>query len=73
MSQPQNSTEARYAVQGMTCSHCVHAVTAEISRIPGVRDVTVSLADGSVTVASDRPLEDAAVAAAVDEAGYRVA
>ncbi|MCX4471928.1 Copper chaperone CopZ [Micromonospora sp. MW-13] len=62
-----------YTVIGMTCSHCVNSVSTEIRQIPGVTDVQVDLASGAVTVTSDRPLDDAAVAAAVDEAGYELA
>ena len=62
-----------YSVTGMSCSHCVNAVGSEIGRIPGVTEVRVDLAGGAVTVISDQPLDDAAVAAAVDEAGYELA
>ena len=62
-----------YQVRGMTCGHCVSAVSSEITAIDGVRDVQVELATGDVTVSSDRPLDPAAVAAAVDEAGYQLA
>jgi copper chaperone CopZ len=62
-----------YTVIGMTCSHCVNAVGSEVHRIPGVTDVQVDLAGGVVTVTSEQPLDDDAVAAAVDEAGYEVA
>jgi copper chaperone CopZ len=66
-------TTAVYRVSGMTCGHCVSAVTSEVRAIDGVRDVSVDLATGDVTVSSDRPLDRAAVAAAVDEAGYQLA
>jgi len=56
----------------MTCGHCVSAVTAEIGELPGVEQVTVDLDSGVVTVTSEGPLDGAAVAAAVDEAGYRM-
>ena len=59
-----------WTVQGMTCSHCVHAVTTEISAIPGVSDVAVDLASGLVTVTADTDPSAESVAAAVDEAGY---
>ncbi|MFF5175939.1 heavy-metal-associated domain-containing protein [Micromonospora sp. NPDC000089] len=59
-----------YQVRGMTCGHCVDAVRAEIGAIPGVTDVRVELATGRVDVTSERPLDDEAVRAAVDEAGY---
>jgi copper chaperone CopZ len=59
-----------WTVQGMTCGHCVHAVTTEISAIPGVADVAVDLASGLVTVTAEPDPSPEAVAAAVDEAGY---
>ncbi|GGQ77166.1 heavy-metal-associated domain-containing protein [Couchioplanes azureus] len=62
-----------YTVTGMTCGHCVNSVSSEIKQIPGVTDVQVDLASGAVTVTSDQPVDDAAVAAAVDEAGYELA
>lgn len=67
------STTSTVAVAGMTCSHCVRAVTDELSTLPGVIGVTVDLvADGvsPVTVTSDGPLDPEQVAAAIDEAGY---
>jgi copper chaperone CopZ len=62
-----------YTVTGMTCSHCVHAVTEEISALAGVQDVKIDLPSGAVTVTSASPLEDDKVRAAVDEAGYEMA
>jgi copper chaperone len=62
-----------YTVTGMTCAHCVNSVGSEIKQIPGVTDVQVDLASGAVTVISDQPVDDTAVAAAVDEAGYEIA
>ncbi|MBI1377897.1 MAG: cation-transporting ATPase [Frankiales bacterium] len=63
-------TTTVWTVQGMTCGHCVHAVTEEVSAIPGVSGVEVDLESGRVTVESaEAPSEDA-VRAAVDEAGY---
>ena len=59
-----------YTVTGMTCGHCVASVTEEVSQVPGVTAVEVDLATGQVTVSADSPLDEAAVAAAVDEAGY---
>jgi copper chaperone len=70
-------TSETYRVTGMTCEHCVHAVTAELERLDGVREVTVELVAGgrsAVTVTSDGPMPAAAVADALDEAGdYRLA
>jgi copper chaperone CopZ len=62
-----------YTVTGMTCSHCVQAVTGELSTLPGVEDVKVDLSSGAVTVTSAAPLADDEVRAAVDEAGYELA
>jgi copper chaperone CopZ len=57
-------------VEGMTCDHCRHAVTAEICALPGVDGVTVDLPTGAVTVSAARPIDRTDIAAAVDEAGY---
>ena len=62
-----------YTVVGMTCAHCVRAVTEEISAIDGVAEVAVDLPSGAVAVTSDGPLDDELVRAAVDEAGYTLA
>lgn len=62
-----------YTVAGMTCGHCVASVTEEISEIPGVESVDVVLDSGAVTVTSSQPLEQQAVRAAVEEAGYQLA
>ena len=64
---------SHFTVTGMTCGHCVAAVTAELVKVPHVLGVDIELATGSVTVESDGPLDPAAIAAAVDEAGYEVA
>jgi copper chaperone len=64
---------ATYTVTGMTCGHCVSAVTEEVGQVPGVTGVEVDLESGMLTVTSDAPVADAAVAAAVDEAGYALA
>ncbi|MEV0729424.1 MULTISPECIES: cation transporter [Polymorphospora] len=62
-----------YTVAGMTCGHCVQAVTAELTALPGVSDVRVELPTGTVSVTSDAPLALDTVRAAVDEAGYELA
>jgi copper chaperone len=64
---------ATYTVVGMTCGHCVSAVTEEVSQVTGVTAVDVDLASGGLTVTSDAPVEETAVRAAVEEAGYSVA
>ncbi len=62
-----------YTVNGMTCQHCVNAVTTELCGLDGVREVQIDLSTGGVTVTSDTPLDQGAVRAAVDEAGYELA
>ena len=66
-----------YLVSGMTCEHCVHAVTEELAGLDGVSAVTVELVpegNSVVTVTSDVTLPEGAVVAALDEAGdYRLA
>lgn len=66
------STVATYTVSGMTCGHCVSAVSTEIGTLTGVTGVDVDLGSGAVTVTSEAPLVTADVAAAVDEAGYEL-
>ncbi|HMG40057.1 MAG TPA: heavy-metal-associated domain-containing protein [Acidimicrobiales bacterium] len=65
-------SERTFTVTGMTCDHCVAAVQAEVASLPGVTGVAVDMRSGRVTVASDQPLDDVAVHAAVEEAGYEV-
>jgi copper chaperone len=61
-----------YTVSGMTCAHCVSSVTEEVQEIPGVQNVEVVLDTGALTVTSSGPVNDDAVRAAVEEAGYRL-
>ncbi|MGI8458281.1 MAG: heavy-metal-associated domain-containing protein [Propionibacteriaceae bacterium] len=61
-----------YTVAGMTCGHCVQAVTEEVEKLDGVTDVVVDLATGSLTLTSTVIVDADAVAAAVDEAGYEL-
>jgi copper chaperone CopZ len=69
------STEI-FPVVGMTCGHCVAAVSSEVASLDGVTDVSIELVPGgtsTVEVTSARPLVRDDVAAAVDEAGYVLA
>ncbi len=66
------STTTTYTVKGMTCEHCMASVVEEVSEVAGVSAVQVDLASGRVT-SSATTFNDAAVRAAVDEAGYEVA
>ena len=59
-----------YAVDGMTCEHCVRAVSNELGLLPEVNQVDVDLGTGAVTVTSATALDHGAVEAAIDRAGY---
>ena len=61
-----------YTVPDIHCSHCEHAITAEVSRVAGVRAVDVDLAGKLVRVEGEE-ISDVAIRAAIDEAGYEVA
>ena len=67
------SVTSTYTVTGMTCEHCINAVTSELTALPGVDAVRVDLGTGGVTVTSAAPLATDDVRAAVDEAGYELA
>ncbi|MGE2732403.1 heavy-metal-associated domain-containing protein [Mycolicibacterium vaccae] len=66
-------TTSTIAVAGMTCGGCANSVRAELKAVPGVVDVDIDLSNGTVTINSDAPLDEAAVKAAVEEAGYQLA
>ncbi len=61
-----------YSVPGMSCGHCVAALTSEVEKVAGVSSVDVDLNTKRVAVAGAE-LDDATVRAAIDEAGYDVA
>jgi copper chaperone len=64
-----------YTVRGMTCGHCVNAVTEELLSIMGVTDVDINLVEGgdsTVRVTSTDPLDPTRVRVAIDEAGYEL-
>ena len=62
-----------YTVQGMTCAHCVASVTEEVLDIRGVDAVEVVLETGVLRMTGDETVDDAAIKAAVEEAGYQLA
>jgi copper ion binding protein len=64
-----NVTEKTYTVSGMSCQHCVMAVSEEVGQVAGVESVDVALETKQVTVRG-RDLDDGALRAAIDEAGY---
>jgi copper ion binding protein len=58
-----------FTVEGMTCSHCVSSIETSVGSVEGVSQAKVDLAAGSLTVTGD-PVDDAAIRAAVADAGY---
>ncbi|KQQ50199.1 heavy-metal-associated domain-containing protein [Plantibacter sp. Leaf314] len=66
----ETTATTTYRVDGMTCAHCVSAVTSELSALSGVDEVVVDLEAGSVTVAGTSSSDEAAIGAGVQEAGY---
>jgi len=64
-------SRSEYQVTGMTCGHCEMSVREEVGALPGVQDIEVSAATGKLVVTSAAPVDDDAVIAAVDEAGYQ--
>ncbi len=69
------SEQTTFTVTGMTCGNCVKHVTEELTEIDGVTDVAVDLVaggDSPVTITTEGPVTQDAIAAAVDEAGYTV-
>ncbi|MFJ8664332.1 heavy-metal-associated domain-containing protein [Streptomyces sp. NPDC093600] len=67
-----DSTTTVYAVTGMTCGHCRTAITASVSALDAVLSVDVDVAGGLVTVTTGGEPDDAAIAAAIDDAGYEL-
>ena len=71
---PAGAVQATYTVTGMTCGHCVKAVTEEVSAIDGVTGVDVDLATGRLVVSSGAPVDFDRIVEAVAEAGdYAIA
>jgi copper chaperone CopZ len=66
------SSTITYTVTGMSCGHCEKSISEEVSTLPGVTGVTADAKAGTVTISSDTPLDESAVRAAVDEAGYEL-
>ncbi len=65
-------TTTTYFVKGMTCVHCVNAVSGEMAKVPGVSEVEGDLSTGAVTVTSSAPLAALDVVVAVEAAGYEL-
>lgn len=68
----QTAEQLTYSVPGVSCGHCRAAITSEVERVAGVTAVDVALDAKRVTVVGS-DLDDDAIRAAIDEAGYDVA
>jgi copper chaperone len=68
----QTTDHLDYTVPGMSCGHCRAAVSAEVEKVAGVSSVTVDLGTKRVHVTGEQ-LDDAAIRAAIDQAGYDIA
>lgn len=62
-----------FTVTGMSCEHCARAVQAEVGKLPGVTDIDVDVAAGTVRISGEPLPGDAAVRDAIQEAGYEFA
>ena len=67
----ETNMEKVISIEGMACMHCVNHVQQALSAIPGVKEAKVDLESKSATVSVDGSVTDAALKAAVDEAGYQ--
>ena len=61
-----------YQVPAISCGHCVNAITDEVMKVEGVRELEIDLETKMVLVRGS-DLDDGAIRAAIDEAGYEVA
>ena len=68
----QTVEQLSYSVPDISCGHCRAAITSEVEKLPGVASVHVDLESKRVSVIGEE-LDDAAVRAAIDEAGYDIA
>ncbi|MFF0296731.1 heavy-metal-associated domain-containing protein [Kitasatospora sp. NPDC004614] len=64
------STTTVFTVEGMSCGHCERTVTAELTALPGITDVTVDTRAGQVTIESAQPLDDDQVRSAATGSGF---
>jgi copper chaperone len=63
-------TTERFQVPGVSCQHCVNAITQEVSALPGVQRVQVALDNKTVTVEHAEQVNTDQIVAAINEAGY---
>jgi len=66
------STSVTYSVPAIHCAHCAMSIREEVSEVEGVEDIDVDL-DSKVVTIRGNDLDDAALRAAIVEAGYEAA
>ncbi|MFM7138874.1 MAG: heavy-metal-associated domain-containing protein [Actinomycetes bacterium] len=59
-------------VSGMTCDHCINAVTKELSKLSEVKKVEVDLTSGKIDIDTNTEIERARLEEAITEAGYEL-
>lgn len=59
-------------IKGMTCRHCVMAVTKALGGMDGIRDVQVNLETGEVSFTEEKPVDRALIRGRISKAGYEV-
>jgi copper chaperone len=59
-------------IKGMSCQHCVMAVTKTLGAIEGLKDLRVDLAKGEATFTETKPVDRKRIAERVKKAGYEV-
>jgi copper chaperone len=62
----------RIKIKGMSCQHCVMAVTKALGAVDGIKDVNVDLKSGTATYAEIKTVDPAVVTAAIKKAGYEI-
>lgn len=66
-------TTQTYQVPDVSCDHCVRAITDELTKLPGVRQVGVDIDTKRVTVEHDGSVSDQQLRDGIEEAGYDIA
>jgi copper chaperone len=59
-------------IKGMSCQHCVMAVTKALGALEGIKNVQVALKSGLATYEEVKPVDPQKIAAAIKKAGYEV-
>jgi copper ion binding protein len=69
----KENVQTTIAVKGMMCNHCVNHVQEALSKLPGVKKVSVDLKSGHATIESKEALKEEDLKNAISDAGYEYA